>query len=215
MNISNLILQLFGGALTGYITNSLAIKMLFKNYGPFGGVIVKTREEFVENISQLVERDIINENTLAESLNHSEIKTLINNMVEHFFNEALQNRTKNTIIKEIPEINNTSTNFINYFEDNFEDYILKGSAILLPQISLDQIITDKQYDYISQQFTKQFLDILNSSNELRDNFESLLSDLCNKEIGSFLSPELIETLSKNTKNVLQKLKTIQNIFMTV
>ncbi len=206
MNISNLILQLFGGALTGYITNNLAIKMLFKSYGPFGGVIVKTREEFVENISQLVERDIINENTLADSLSHPDIKTLINNMVEHFFNESLQNNTENTIITEIPEINNTSTNFINHFENNIEDYMLKGSGILLPQIKLNQIITNKQYDYISQQFTKQFLNILNSSKELRDNFESLLSDLSNKEIDSFLSPELIEILSKNIKNVLQEIE---------
>ncbi len=206
MNISNLILQLFGGTLTGYITNSLAIKMLFKSYGPFGGVIVKTREEFIENISQLVERDIINENTLADSLVQSEVKESISKMAEHFFTESLQTRTQETFIGQIPEIKQSTVNFIYYLEDSIDDYFIKGAQIFLPKIRLKQIISNNQYDYISQQFTKQFLDILNKSKDLRLNFNSLLSDLSRKDINSLFTPELINLLTGNIKDVLREIE---------
>ncbi len=206
MNISNLILQLFGGALTGYITNTLAIKMLFKSYGPFGGVIVKTREEFVENISQLVERDIINENTLADSLVQSEVKKSISKMVEHFFTESLQTRTQETFIEQIPEIKQSTDNLIYYLENSIEDYYIKGSQIFLPKIRLKQIVSNQQYDYISQQFTSQFLNILNKSKDLRLSFNSLLSDLSHKDINSLFTPELINLLTENIKDVLREIE---------
>ena len=52
------------GGFTGYITNNVAIKMLFKKYFGFGGVIEKEYEEFMENISKLIEKDLINDETL-------------------------------------------------------------------------------------------------------------------------------------------------------
>lgn len=64
------------GAVTGYLTNNLALKMIFKKYGPFGGVVIKTRDEFIKSISQLVERDIINHDTLKEEFSKAEFKKI-------------------------------------------------------------------------------------------------------------------------------------------
>ena len=70
MNLSNEVLFLLqggAGAVSGYITNKYAVNMLFKEYEPFkifnkviipakfGGVIKNRKEQFIEEISELVE----------------------------------------------------------------------------------------------------------------------------------------------------------------
>ncbi len=64
-----IIIMILTGAWTGYITNDVAIKMLFREYGigklKFGGVIVKTRKKLEKSLSLLVEKEIINHNTLT------------------------------------------------------------------------------------------------------------------------------------------------------
>lgn len=49
------------GAFSGYITNTYAVNMLFKEYTPLklGGVVKKNKEKFIDEISSLVEKDII------------------------------------------------------------------------------------------------------------------------------------------------------------
>ena len=60
-----LILQSISGGVAGYITNKYAVNMLFKEYTPLklGGVVKKNKEKFIDEISTLVEKDIINGKT--------------------------------------------------------------------------------------------------------------------------------------------------------
>ncbi len=69
-NLMFLILQGISGGASGYITNKYAVNMLFKEYTPlkFGGVIRKNKQKFIEELSELIERDIINGNTLKEKI---------------------------------------------------------------------------------------------------------------------------------------------------
>jgi uncharacterized membrane protein YheB (UPF0754 family) len=64
----SLLAKALSGAYVGYITNDLAIQMLFRKRFGLGGIVLRTRAEFVANISQLVERDIINHHTLEREL---------------------------------------------------------------------------------------------------------------------------------------------------
>ena len=50
--LQNLVINGLAGGLTGYITNNIAIKMLFKSYFGLGGVIEKEYGEFIENSSK-------------------------------------------------------------------------------------------------------------------------------------------------------------------
>ena len=88
--ISQLIINTLTGAGTGYITNNIAIKMLFKKYfGRFGGMIEDTHEEFVENISALIEKDLINHSTLADEFQSDKFRTYIKALVEDMFLHSL------------------------------------------------------------------------------------------------------------------------------
>ncbi len=76
---------IFGGV-AGYITNKYAVDMLFKEYTPLklGGVIKKKKEKFIEEISELVERDIINADTLGAEMPNINIHTYIKQMAQTF-----------------------------------------------------------------------------------------------------------------------------------
>src|SRR5690554_4860945 len=99
------------GAWTGYITNDVAIKMLFREYGigrfKFGGVIVKTRKNLEKNLALLVEKEIINHNTLKSQFHKKELKEAVSKTVVSFFNDAIFNNIKNVKLGDFPGFNNT------------------------------------------------------------------------------------------------------------
>ena len=63
---------IFIGAWTGYITNDIALRMIFKAYGParfrFGGVIPKTRAAFTQGLIDLVNTELIRPEILREQI---------------------------------------------------------------------------------------------------------------------------------------------------
>jgi hypothetical protein len=52
--IAEILISVVSGALVGWITNAIAVNMLFKKYWKWGGVIEEHYEEFIENMSALV-----------------------------------------------------------------------------------------------------------------------------------------------------------------
>ena len=116
MNLSNEVLFLLqggAGAVSGYITNKYAVNMLFKEYEPFkifnkviipakfGGVIKNRKEQFIEEISELVERDIINSNTVLTNINHEKFERVLNDIAKDFFNKELKKSLWNSKISII------------------------------------------------------------------------------------------------------------------
>src|SRR6056297_1796836 len=97
------------GAVTGYLTNNLALKMIFKEYGPLGGVVIKTKDEFIDSISALVERDLINHHTLEAEFSRPEFKENFNQSLDDFLNIYLEKRSSEFKLGEIPG-----------WEENFE-----------------------------------------------------------------------------------------------
>jgi uncharacterized membrane protein YheB (UPF0754 family) len=104
MNLLNFLLNGAGGAATGYITNTIAIKMLFKKYGPLGGVILKTRGEFIENTSQLIEDEIINHHTLEEQVSGDEFEKVIEQIISELLDEQFFKSIGQDKWLDIPEI---------------------------------------------------------------------------------------------------------------
>lgn len=90
------ILKIVAGGFTGYITNTYAINMLFKAYTPLklGGVIIKTREEFIEKISQLVEERLVNDETLQKHVDKESLKTVLRNSIDIFYTQNLPKNCK-------------------------------------------------------------------------------------------------------------------------
>jgi uncharacterized membrane protein YheB (UPF0754 family) len=80
------------GAIIGYITNGIAIKMLFRPLKPiyvFGkrlpftpGIIPKEKSRIAKNIGQVIADKLINEETLKATLKSEQIYTHIYNKID-------------------------------------------------------------------------------------------------------------------------------------
>ncbi len=130
------------GAVTGYLTNNLALKMIFKKYGPFGGVVLKTKEEFIASIAQLVERDIVNHETLKEEFSRKEFKESLNDTVSDFLKRDLYNRSKD---RELGDLEAWDENYI-----EMSSYLAQRTPALLSEIVE---VLDEEYileDFVSK-----------------------------------------------------------------
>jgi len=103
------------GATIGWLTNYIAIKMLFKPHRPvkflgynFQGLIPKRRKEIGRSIARAIERQLLSSNDLAEALSGIDLKSEIEKSVE----EAFEHRLKSHKIKNIPLIGLVSDNLM-------------------------------------------------------------------------------------------------------
>lgn len=209
MDILELITNLLVGAFTGYTTNSLALKMLFKKYGPFGGVIVKTRDEFIENISNLVERDIINAHTLEDHLHNDDIKVIIDRAVRGFFTISLNGNLNSIQLKNIPGIYKSTENLFLFLGNKNSKNINEMLKKFLQKANLRGLLSEKQIKYITKQLITDLLIISQKSSGLKINLGNLFKDMGNKQIDELISKSFYGLLRNNLLHML-KLKILEN-----
>ncbi|MBI5809579.1 MAG: DUF445 family protein [Deltaproteobacteria bacterium] len=92
----NLLIPPFAGAVIGWITNWVAIKLLFRPHSPvtvFGwkiqGLIPKRRKEISRSIAKAIEKDLLSSSDIASMLDgmewKAEVEKMVEEMVEHRF----------------------------------------------------------------------------------------------------------------------------------
>ncbi|MFW5979495.1 MAG: DUF445 family protein [Halanaerobium sp.] len=176
------------GAITGYLTNNLALKMIFKEYGPLGGVVIKTKDEFIDSISALVERDLVNHHTLEAEFSRPEFKESFQQSVDDFLNIYLEERSSELKFGEIPG-----------WEDNFELLsssaassivgLLAESSSNLKEEKLDNLVSTAD----QEQFLKEFFTIFIKKAEAAESIEKLISGFYEqfkaKSLAQFLNKE--------------------------
>ena len=187
------------GAVTGYLTNNLALKMIFKEYGPLGGVVIKTKDEFIDSISGLVEKDLINHHTLEEEFSRPEFKAHFTKTVSDFLNNYLVQRTAGTKLGEIPA---WEENFelLNSFGSAAAVDILSSSSDKLKEEELNLLISESaQQKFLQKMYTK----IINEA-EAEASLEKLIlnfyEQLKTKSLAQLLNKESKEQL----KNLIQQ-----------
>ncbi len=194
--IYQLIINTLTGAGTGYITNNIAIKMLFKKYfGRFGGIIEDTHDEFVENISKLIEKDLINHHTLNDEFNSEEFHKYIKDLIEDMFVYSLP---KNSIaLSEINGIYETTDNFVKFLDNNqTTQKDLKNQVASKP---LKNSISYLQ----ALHFSRSVVDVLSENKTAY--MQDLISPLREWKLGALVSDELVLQLSKNINNIIYQL----------
>lgn len=88
------------GALIGWLTNRIAIKMLFRPRKPMGagflklqGLIPKRRHDLARKIGEVVERELINHQDITRHINtpefHEQVRSRVEKHVELFVKERL------------------------------------------------------------------------------------------------------------------------------
>ncbi len=149
--LTQLLSNLVAGGITGYITNTMAIKMLFKKYPIVGGgVLASNFEEFVENISKLVERDLINHATLEHEFSSDTFKSELQKAVEHLLKQALYKRFPDTTLGDIEGLKESldaMLDFLEPMEADLIDALLERSAA---HINIDALLPKELQQELSQ-----------------------------------------------------------------
>ena len=138
MNYALIIRPLIGAAI-GYVTNWIAIKMLFRplkeyHIGKFRlpftpGIIPKNKERIAESIGNAINENLLTEDTLRESLLSDEIKNQIKNNIKTYLEELSKSdiSLKNSIL--------------NYLDESTFETSIKG---------IEKNVTDSIYDTVKK-----------------------------------------------------------------
>lgn len=180
--MKNLILQfclmVLVGTLIGWFTNYLAIKLLFRPYKEMNflffkiqGLIPKRRAEISLNIADVVEKELISVDDIAEKIEEMDISDgVIDRLLDKVIGEKLQKNIldKNPLLKMI--INDSVIQKIkSYFKksilENKEEIVEEIIKIAKEKINFREIILDKMENFSLQEIEEIILRI--SKNELK------------------------------------------------
>lgn len=166
------------GTLIGWFTNYLAIKLLFRPYKEMNflffkiqGLIPKRRAEISLNIADVVEKELISVDDIAEKIEEMDISDgVIDRLLDKVIGEKLQKNIldKNPLLKMI--INDSVIQKIkSYFKksilENKEEIVEEIIKIVKEKINFREIILDKMENFSLQEIEEIILRI--SKNELK------------------------------------------------
>ena len=142
--LTQLFSNLAAGGITGYITNTLAIKMLFKKYPVVGGgVLASNFEEFVENISQLVERDLINHATLEHEFSSDHFKSELKTAIEYLLKHSLYKKFPDSAIGEITGVKESVEAILNFLGSHESELITNLLLQSAEHITIEDLYRDE------------------------------------------------------------------------
>lgn len=112
MNLSLVLPPIMGGAI-GWLTNYVAIKLLFRPHTPFNvmgytvqGVIPKRRKEIARSMARAIEKELLSSEDLAKALSSLDWKGEVERAVE----EAVEHRFSSNRFMSLPIIGVVSDN---------------------------------------------------------------------------------------------------------
>jgi uncharacterized membrane protein YheB (UPF0754 family) len=212
--ISDIISKILAGSAVGYITNYLAIKMLFEEYfkvGKFslGGVIVKERVEFEKQISQLVERDVLHHQAIDTELRKEEFQEVVQEVIRHLLQDELPKLWNDDFkIKDIPQIETTYQNLKKLLLSHLEPSATKLLETIGNKINLVDLFSTSQVESLSQKLLEISIDFLKDEPALLPFLENMLQGFASKSLSDFVDEKTFATLVQNIQNLLAELPKI-------
>ncbi len=177
MDLSALLLSGLTGAATGYITNDVAVRMLFRSFGPFGGVLESTREEFIVNMSQLVEDEIINYETISGELENPRVREEINRFITEVISVQLQEKFEGICWYELPGWEQSSRGLRDMVAE--EEFISDLLAAGADNIELSDLISEEQLENVMEKLLNAGAEILQQDEVAEDLAELLAGVIIN------------------------------------
>ena len=189
------------GAVTGYLTNNLALKMIFKEYGPLGGVVIKTKDEFIDSISALVERDLINHHTLEAEFTRPEFKENFAQSVSDFLNVYLEQRSSKTKLDQIPAWEENYQLLASFMGESSVE-ILVESSDLLREEKLEQLISRSEVENIIKEIYHNLIKKAEKKGSLEKVILNLYDQLQDQKLNQILSQESQKEIKDFIKEIL-------------
>ena len=148
--LTNIIL----GALGGYITNERAVKMIFEKWLGMGGIIINTRKEFAENMSNLVEQDIINAQTLRPALDTPAFQAAFAKLQSDFWSKELPILLQEATLKDIPGTAPALEAILEFYRQNAPEFIEESLTALADGMDCAKLLPpDQLRTFIDKLFT--------------------------------------------------------------
>lgn len=123
-----LIIAPIAGALIGWLTNYVAIKLLFRPHNAvkvfglsFQGLIPKRRRDITHSIATTIEKELLSSTDLIETLDTIDWKQEVEDAVE----EIIENRFSQSTLKKIPLVGLVSENIVYHVKYLITKDILK------------------------------------------------------------------------------------------
>jgi uncharacterized membrane protein YheB (UPF0754 family) len=146
-------IALIGGAAVGWLTNAIAVSMLFKKFlGRWGGVIEEQYEGFIENMSVLVEADLVNHQTLARECGSPAFTAALHGWIEDILRKDLPANSGTVRLEAVPDIEKSLSHLIALVREA-EPPVRDQVYQVLSEQRLDQILSEEQYRYMLDQAT--------------------------------------------------------------
>jgi uncharacterized membrane protein YheB (UPF0754 family) len=202
---TNLLIQGLAGGITGYVTNNYALNMLFHEYTPLklGGVIKKTKTEFIAAISELVEKDLLSPSHLKSEILKDESLEEWNHLFASLWDEFFQAEFQKKPIQEIPGVQKALPIWINSLvEDGLHP--LQNGSLSIPKTKLGSLLSKGAFSFLFKRLITQSIAEAQQGNMLDSFVVSLTSPLNEKSLSDFLSTDELETLENTLQGILAK-----------
>jgi len=188
--------NVFSGALVGYGTNDIAIQMLFRKRLGLGGIFLKTRAEFIENISKLVERDIINHHTLSAELQTPEFDRALTGTVAGYFRTHLREQLPRTAtLATVPGLAESLPQWGSFLESQLPTALRPLLAEALEHLKISDFLTPAQLEGLTEKLLQPVLQAAENQGIIRKFFPSFLAEQSRLRPASWLGDELLHPLT--------------------
>ncbi|EDS76744.1 protein of unknown function [Clostridium botulinum C str. Eklund] len=208
MSYTRVLFSAIVGAIIGYITNWLAIKMLFRPHQekrifgfkiPFTpGLIPKEQKRIAKSVGNAVGEHLLTKDTMIEALK--------NNEVDSKFKTWVNKKAKKIIKKDISvkeELKNLLGNKINSFVDNVKSKLSNGILTFVKKDEFKVQLQDVIVNSIKEELKRNPEEIINSSF-----YQNISKNLLDISIRFKNSPEFQSYLEKGIQKKLIKLENV-------
>ena len=183
------------GGIVGYFTNDLAIQMLFKKKFGLGGVVAKTRREFIENATDLVEEDVLTTEALQKEMKKEEFENALSRSIEDFIQIHLPAILSNGLsVGDLNGISNSYDRLAEVWLKHIETPIAEIYGILTKEMKSDELISQDQICTMARKVSNLIRDILQDGTYIYSFLRKLSDDLSQKTVADIIDPHLIHRL---------------------
>lgn len=199
------------GAIIGYGTNELAIRMLFRPFKPkylFGfqlpftpGIIPKEKSRLAQSIGEMVSLHLMDKETLAKSLLSDEMIEKVGKGYDSFVGKLQKDESSigDWLSKMVPDVEGASRKLSAQFS------VLAGQHI--KQSDLGRDIADKVVQYAVEQTSNSLLGFI-GADKLLDKLSHPIEKKLAKHIDSILHDQAEEIVRNMSDNELSRLLNI-------
>lgn len=197
MDYMKLLLSMTTGATTGYVTNDYAVKMLFEKICGVGNVILQTKPLFIENVSKLIERDIINDRTIETELTKFESERVFYKIIADMLQQHLYDNTVDTEIRQIAGMTASMKNFTDFYERYAAEFCHNFLNTLVSSLDMDTVLGPGQRVVLAQNLWDIGIAVLQQSDSVKTVLRDVYCRQKDRKVGAFIHPGIFRAAAGN------------------